>query len=86
MDGCDNPLRAGLVRERVIEPCALVICGATGDLTRRKLVPALFRLYRRGALPANFAFVGFARRPWTDDSFRDEVRRAVETFGRKKAV
>ena len=53
--------------ESSAEPTTVVIFGASGDLTRRKLIPALFNLYRKGRLPANTRIVGFARRPWTDD-------------------
>jgi glucose-6-phosphate 1-dehydrogenase len=63
------------------ELTTVVIFGASGDLTRRKLIPALFNLYRKGRLPANTRIVGFARRPWTDDYFRERLRRGVEEFG-----
>jgi hypothetical protein len=58
-----NPLRVGLRQERVIPPQCLVIFGASGDLTHRKLVPALFELYRQRRLPSEFAVLGCAR-PW----------------------
>ena len=73
----ENPFRAGLTEERAAEPCAVVIFGATGDLTRRKLIPALFSLYLQGLSPARFAIIGFARRPWSDDHFREQMRSAV---------
>jgi glucose-6-phosphate 1-dehydrogenase len=76
----ENPLREGLRLERTPESCALVIFGATGDLTRRKLIPALYQLSHERLLPANFASVGFARRDWTDDTFRSEMKEAVESF------
>jgi glucose-6-phosphate 1-dehydrogenase len=60
----------------------MVIFGATGDLTRRKLVPALYNLARAGLLPERFAAVGFARRPWSSDHFRDEMGRGVSEFSR----
>jgi glucose-6-phosphate 1-dehydrogenase len=63
-------------------PCAMVIFGATGDLTRRKLVPALYNLAHAGLLPENFAALGFARRPWSDALFRDEMSRGVAEFSR----
>ena len=62
-------------------PCAMVIFGASGDLTRRKLVPALYNLARGGLLPENFAALGFARRPWSDAAFREEMGRGVAEFG-----
>jgi glucose-6-phosphate 1-dehydrogenase len=77
-----NPLSAGLVTRRAPEPCAVVIFGATGDLTRRKLVPALCNLAHEGQLPANFAVVGFARRPKTDAEFRAELREGAQQFSR----
>ena len=77
-----NPLREGLSLRRTPEPCALVIFGATGDLTHRKLVPALYNLAHEGQLPSGFAIVGFARRPKTNDEFRVELKQAVEQFSR----
>lgn len=68
------------------EPCVLVIFGATGDLTSRKLFPALYNLAREGLLPANFACVGFARREKTNESFRSEMKKAVNNFSRVKPV
>jgi len=67
-------------------PCILVIFGATGDLTARKLVPALYQLSSSGMLPANFACVGFARRPKSHDDFRKEMKEAVGKFSRTKPV
>ncbi len=55
---------------RISDPCTIVIFGATGDLTRRKLVPALYNLRREGLLHANTTILGFARRDWSDDYFR----------------
>ncbi|HEY2158218.1 MAG TPA: glucose-6-phosphate dehydrogenase [Isosphaeraceae bacterium] len=73
-----NPLREGLPRTRAPEPCAIVLFGATGDLTHRKLMPALFKLARAGHLPAESAIVGYARRDWDDETFREEVRKTLE--------
>ena len=64
------------------EPCAFVLFGATGDLTRRKLIPALFSLHLQNLLPEKFAVVAFARRPKDDAEFRDDLRRAVNEFGK----
>src|SRR3984957_1473170 len=72
-----NPLRQALPRARVPEPCAVVLFGATGDLTHRKLVPALYHLARGGNMPADCAIVGFARRDWTDDQFRSELEKSL---------
>jgi glucose-6-phosphate 1-dehydrogenase len=63
-------------------PFAAVIFGASGDLTSRKLMPALFNLWREGRLPETFAIVGFARRDKTADQFREEMRAGVEKFSR----
>jgi glucose-6-phosphate 1-dehydrogenase len=77
-----NPLGEELRSTRTAKPCALVIFGATGDLTKRKLVPSLMGLAKDGLLPPGFAVVGFARRPWTDESFRTELAEGVAQFGR----
>jgi len=69
-----------------IDPCIVVIFGATGDLTGRKLAPALYNLGREGQLPPNFACVGFARRQKTNEEFRDELKEDVNTFSRVKPI
>jgi glucose-6-phosphate 1-dehydrogenase len=81
-----NPLREGLTNRRTPEPCVLVIFGATGDLTHRKLVPALYNLAHEGQLPSSFAVVGFARRPKTNEEFRAELQQGVEQFSRFSPV
>jgi glucose-6-phosphate 1-dehydrogenase len=73
----DNPLRAGLRLERAPQPNVMVIFGASGDLTRRKLLPALYNLARQGLLPGGFSAVGFARRPKSHEEFRAEMRQAA---------
>jgi glucose-6-phosphate 1-dehydrogenase len=72
-----NPLRVGLRQERVIPPQCLVIFGASGDLTHRKLVPALFELYKQRRLPSEFSVLGCARRPWSDEEFRQRMGQAL---------
>jgi glucose-6-phosphate 1-dehydrogenase len=72
-----NPLRIGLRQERVISPQCLVIFGASGDLTHRKLIPALFELFRQRRLPSEFAILGCARRPWSDEEFRQKMAAAL---------
>jgi glucose-6-phosphate 1-dehydrogenase len=72
-----NPLRQALPRARVPEPCSVVLFGATGDLTHRKLVPALYHLDQGGHLPGECAIVGFARRDWSDQQFRDELKKSL---------
>ena len=64
------------------EPFILVIFGASGDLTRRKLIPAVHRLYSENLLPSRFAVVGYARSEKSDETFRDEMQDAVRTFAR----
>ncbi|WP_406697610.1 glucose-6-phosphate dehydrogenase [Singulisphaera sp. Ch08] len=76
-----NPLRQNLPRARVPDPCAVVLFGATGDLTHRKLVPALYQLARGGNLPSECAIVGFARRDWTDEQFRGELETSLSKNG-----
>jgi glucose-6-phosphate 1-dehydrogenase len=71
---------------RLVEPCILVIFGATGDLTARKIVPALYNLLRDGQLPSLFACIGFARRPKTNDQFRAEMKAAIAEFSRTKPI
>jgi len=73
----DNPLREGLHAELVAEPCVVVIFGATGDLTHRKLLPALYDLAVDQRLPAGVSVVGFARRPLSDEQFRGDAIRTV---------
>lgn len=66
------------------EPCSLVIFGATGDLTHRKLVPALYNLAADGNLPPSISVIGFARREKTDEQFRSELETAARKFSRQK--
>jgi glucose-6-phosphate 1-dehydrogenase len=78
-----NPLREGLSSKTVPQPCAIVIFGATGDLTHRKLIPALYNIAADGELPPAVAVVGFARRPKTDDEFRAEMEEATRKYSRQ---
>jgi glucose-6-phosphate 1-dehydrogenase len=78
----ENPLLEGLRLQRTPEPCALVIFGASGDLTRRKLFPALYSLALRRLLPEKFGVVGVARSEESDDEFRERMKHAVQEFGR----
>src|SRR5439155_14298249 len=78
----DNPLLQGLRLRRTPEPCVLVIFGASGDLTRRKLFPALYSLAFRGLLPEKFGLVGVARTAESDDDFRERMKEAVQQFAR----
>lgn len=67
-------------------PCALIIFGASGDLAKRKLLPAVYELAREKLLPEQFALIGYARSEMSDDQFRTEFRQAVEKFSRTKPV
>jgi glucose-6-phosphate 1-dehydrogenase len=78
-----NPLREGLSTRAVPQPCSIVIFGATGDLTHRKLIPALYNLAADGELPPAAVIIGFARRPKSDDDFRKEMEEAVRKFSRQ---
>ena len=69
----ENPLMVGLGLPREPQPLTLVIFGASGDLTRRKLIPALFSLYVKGSIP-RVRIVGFARRDWDTAAFQTLVR------------
>src|SRR5215213_3611914 len=82
----ENPLRVGMRLERAAEPCAVVIFGASGDLARRKLIPALYRLVQERVLPAEFAIVGLGRTAMTDDEFREKMKAAVVEFSDSKSV
>ncbi len=80
----DNPLRDPQDRRlpRIAGPCGLVIFGVTGDLSRKKLMPAVYDLANRGLLPPGFSLVGFARRDWADQDFAKIVHDAVREFAR----
>ncbi|MET4704634.1 glucose-6-phosphate dehydrogenase [Frigoribacterium sp. UYMn621] len=79
-----NPLRLPSDRRlnRIAGPSALIIFGVTGDLARKKLMPAVYDLANRGLLPPGFALVGFARRDWVDQDFAKVVHDAVEQYAR----
>src|ERR1035438_3708505 len=68
------------------EPCTIVIFGASGDLTARKLIPALYHLFKEKQMPPAFRVVGFARREKNDASWRQELRAALDQFSRTKPV
>jgi glucose-6-phosphate 1-dehydrogenase len=76
-----NPLSEGLRLRRRPDPCVLAIFGASGDLTRRKLFPALYALAYRRLLPERFAVVGVARSEQTTAQFRSAMKQAVKDFG-----
>ena len=71
------------VRSTGAQPCTLVIFGASGDLTRRKLLPAVYNLLLDGLLPSNYAVLGLGRKPMSDDEFREVARTGIEEFSRQ---
>jgi glucose-6-phosphate 1-dehydrogenase len=77
-----NPLREGMTQIATAPPCAMVIFGVSGDLTSRKLMPSLYDLAMTSRLAEGFSIIGVSRREWTDEQFRDEMRRAVEAHAR----
>ena len=78
----ENPLTAGLERLPVA-PTTLVIFGATGDLARRKLLPALYNLAHEGALPERFHLVGVSRKEKAHEDYRAECEQAIRRFSRR---
>jgi glucose-6-phosphate 1-dehydrogenase len=76
----ENPLRIGLQQQRLPEPTIVVFFGASGDLTKRKLVPALYKLRKERKLPPEITIVGVARREWSHDYFREQMREGIESF------
>src|SRR4051812_33066535 len=79
-----NPLRDPIDRRlpRVPEPCALVVFGVTGDLARKKLIPAIYDLANRGLLPPGFVMLGFARRDWEPGEFAQMARENAQAHAR----
>jgi glucose-6-phosphate 1-dehydrogenase len=83
----EEPCQGDISGERkTLEPCTIVIFGASGDLTARKLIPALYHLFKEQQMPSDFRVVGFARREKTDASWRQELRAALDQFSRTKPV
>jgi glucose-6-phosphate 1-dehydrogenase len=80
----ENPLRDPQDRRlpRIAGPCGVVIFGVTGDLSRKKLMPAIYDLANRGLLPPGFSLVGFARRDWADQDFAQIVHDAIKAYSR----
>src|SRR5664279_1214801 len=72
--------------EPITGPVAVVIFGVTGDLTRRKLIPALYELTLAGHLPTPFYVVGFARRDWDDEKLRSVLREGINEFSGSKPL
>src|SRR3954452_19580924 len=79
----DNPLAEGLERLPV-HPTTLVIFGATGDLARRKLLPAIYNLAHEGALPERFHLIGSSRSALSDEDFAKQAAEAIRQFSRRE--
>src|SRR5262245_35936194 len=77
-----NPLADGLSLRKTPDPCTLVIFGASGDLTHKKVMPALYALAVRGLLPERYAIVGVARTGGDDETFRKDMQSAVQQHAR----
>src|SRR6185503_4831839 len=71
---------------KVIEPCSIVIFGASGDLTIRKLIPALYQLFIEKKLPTPFRIISFARHEKSDAAWRDKLKDGLKQFSRNKQV
>ncbi len=82
----DTPVCNISTERKHVEPCSIVIFGASGDLTARKLIPAFYHLAKDGQLPPTYRIIGFARREKTDDAWRRELRAALDQFSRTKPV
>src|SRR5271157_3983888 len=78
--GIENPFQDPLRFERQAPECAIVIFGANGDLAKRKLMPALYRLAYDRRLSAGFAAIGVSRTPLSDDQYREKMLAAVREF------
>src|SRR5438045_4465268 len=81
-----NPFADSLRFERRLPECAIVIFGAAGDLAKRKLLPALYRLAYDRRLPASFAIIGNSRTPMSDDEYRQRMLDAVKEFSEDGAM
>src|SRR5437870_1468227 len=81
-----NPLREGLRLERMPDPFIFVLFGATGDLSHRKVVPALYQLWRSNLLPHEFMLIAIGRRPYEEVTYCAEMRASLERFSRMKPI
>src|SRR5580693_1744044 len=75
-----NPLREGLQTDRIQDPCAIVFFGASGDLFKRMLLPAVYALRLNGILANDFSLIGFSRTKYTDDEFREYCKEQIDQF------
>ena len=77
-----NPLRAGLATNRIQDPCNIIFFGASGDLMKRMLMPAMYNLRLGDVLPTNYGIVGFSRSEWDDEGFRAAMKASIDEFSR----
>jgi glucose-6-phosphate 1-dehydrogenase len=77
-----NPLRAGVATSRITDPCNVIFFGASGDLVKRMLMPAMYNLRLGDILPANYGIVGFSRSEYDTEQFRDEMHKSIDEFSR----
>ncbi len=77
-----NPLRSGLESDRITDPCNVVFFGASGDLFKRMLIPAMYNLRLEDIMPSNFGIIGFSRTEYSDDQFRAYCKDNVDQFSR----
>src|SRR5579864_3072974 len=82
----ENPFQDPLRFERHVPECVMVIFGANGDLTKRKLVPALYRLAYDRRLSTGFSVIGISRTAMSDDQFREKMRESADEFLGKDAI
>src|SRR3954469_4388273 len=83
-DSPRHPFLHGLSKHRGAPPTVVVIFGASGDLTARKLIPAIYNLSCDNLLPADFFLIGFGRSPMSDDEFRKAAADAIKEFSRRE--
>jgi glucose-6-phosphate 1-dehydrogenase len=79
-----HPFLEGLSKHRGAPPTVVVIFGASGDLTARKLIPAIYNLSYDNLLPAEFHLVGYGRKPIPDEEFRSMAAKAIKDFSRRE--
>jgi glucose-6-phosphate 1-dehydrogenase len=82
----DNPLLEGLALDRHVDSLSFVIFGAHGDLTKRKLVPAMYALFLQGLLPKGFVLLGTSRTKMSDDEFRNLMRDSLIKFASRSSL
>ncbi len=79
-------MRAGIASSRITDPCNVIFFGASGDLVKRMLMPAMYNLRLENILPANYGIVGVSRNEYSDTEFRDEMHQSIDAFSRSGAA